>query len=202
MHKLAITAAAATLALSGALSVQAQDATRVSINKISEEGVGDKIGSIILEPTPNGVLIRPILEGLEPGMHGFHLHEKGSCEAAEKSGEMTAGAAAGGHYDPDKEGGHTGPFRPGHQGDLPALFVDEDGNANQQVLAPKLKVEDMRGHALIIHEGGDNYSDKPDLGGGGARIACGVVIDEDFQSQSAVQQKKQQKLQQKDDSAS
>jgi Cu-Zn family superoxide dismutase len=28
----------------------------------------------------------------------------------------------------------------------------------------------------MIHEGGDNYSDKPKpLGGGGARIACGVV---------------------------
>ncbi len=29
---------------------------------------------------------------------------------------------------------------------------------------------------LVIHEGGDNYSDTPKpLGGGGGRIACGVV---------------------------
>jgi Cu-Zn family superoxide dismutase len=28
----------------------------------------------------------------------------------------------------------------------------------------------------MIHAGGDNYSDEPEpLGGGGARIACGVV---------------------------
>jgi Cu-Zn family superoxide dismutase len=28
----------------------------------------------------------------------------------------------------------------------------------------------------MIHEGGDNYSDQPKpLGGGGARIACGVI---------------------------
>jgi Cu-Zn family superoxide dismutase len=28
----------------------------------------------------------------------------------------------------------------------------------------------------MIHEGGDNYADEPKpLGGGGARIACGVV---------------------------
>jgi Cu-Zn family superoxide dismutase len=28
----------------------------------------------------------------------------------------------------------------------------------------------------MIHAGGDNYSDHPEkLGGGGARIACGVV---------------------------
>lgn len=28
----------------------------------------------------------------------------------------------------------------------------------------------------MVHEGGDNYSDDPKpLGGGGARVACGVV---------------------------
>jgi len=34
----------------------------------------------------------------------------------------------------------------------------------------------MRGRAFVIHEGGDNFSDQPKpLGGGGARIACGVL---------------------------
>ena len=33
----------------------------------------------------------------------------------------------------------------------------------------------LRGKAVIIHASGDNYSDQPaPLGGGGARIACGV----------------------------
>ena len=44
------------------------------------------------------------------------------------------------------------------------------------VLAPRLKVSMLQGHALVVHEGGDNYSDLPlPLGGGGARFACGVV---------------------------
>jgi len=44
------------------------------------------------------------------------------------------------------------------------------------LVAPYLKVSDMRGRALIIHKSGDNYSDEPNkLGGGGDRIACGVV---------------------------
>ena len=30
-------------------------------------------------------------------------------------------------------------------------------------------------HALIVHAGGDTYSDTPPLGGGGARVACGVA---------------------------
>jgi superoxide dismutase, Cu-Zn family len=29
---------------------------------------------------------------------------------------------------------------------------------------------------VVIHEGGDNFSDQPKpLGGGGGRIACGVI---------------------------
>jgi len=39
-----------------------------------------------------------------------------------------------------------------------------------------LKLEDVAGRALVIHEGGDNYSDTPKpLGGGGVRMACGVI---------------------------
>jgi Cu-Zn family superoxide dismutase len=44
-------------------------------------------------------------------------------------------------------------------------------------LAPRIKdIQALKGHALMIHAGGDNYSDQPKpLGGGGARIACGVI---------------------------
>ena len=42
--------------------------------------------------------------------------------------------------------------------------------------APNLAVKDLKGRSVIIHAGGDNYSDQPaPLGGGGARIACGVI---------------------------
>jgi Cu-Zn family superoxide dismutase len=30
----------------------------------------------------------------------------------------------------------------------------------------------------MIHNGGDNYSDTPQLGGGGARMVCGVIAKE------------------------
>jgi Cu-Zn family superoxide dismutase len=44
-------------------------------------------------------------------------------------------------------------------------------------VAPRIKdVSALKGRALMIHAGGDNYSDAPaPLGGGGARLACGVV---------------------------
>jgi Cu-Zn family superoxide dismutase len=39
-----------------------------------------------------------------------------------------------------------------------------------------LKAADLKGRSLMIHAGGDNYSDYPaKLGGGGPRMACGVV---------------------------
>ena len=64
----------------------------------------------------------------------------------------------------------------GHLGDLPALKVDASGKATTPVLAPRLKLAQLSGHSLMIHAGGDNYSDSPEkLGGGGARIACGVM---------------------------
>jgi Cu/Zn superoxide dismutase len=42
--------------------------------------------------------------------------------------------------------------------------------------APHLTVAEIRGRSIMVHTGGDNYSDTPaPLGGGGARIACGVI---------------------------
>ena len=93
-----------------------------------------------------------------------------------KEGKAVAALAAGGHLDPSNTGKHEGPYGKGHLGDLPVLYVGADGKAMLPVLAPRLKVADLKGRSLMIHAGGDNYSDQPDkLGGGGARIACGVI---------------------------
>jgi Cu-Zn family superoxide dismutase len=44
------------------------------------------------------------------------------------------------------------------------------------VLAPRLKLIDVRNRALMVHAGGDNHADHPaPLGGGGGRVACGVI---------------------------
>ena len=132
-------------------------------------GKGRLLGVIIASNTRRGLLLVPHLRGLPPGYHGFHVHTKPSC--------ANAGKAAGGHWDPKHTGKHRGPYRAnGHLGDLPALYVNARGFATRSALAPRLTVADLKGHALMIHAGGDNYSDKPKkLGGGGARIACGVV---------------------------
>jgi superoxide dismutase, Cu-Zn family len=148
----------------------------VTMHLVTADGVGKEIGTITLTDTKYGLLLDPQLSGLPPGLHGFHVHENASCAPGEKEGKMAAGFSAGGHLDPEKTGKHMGPYHNGHVGDLPAIFVDKDGTSTLAVLAPRLKISDLMNHALMIHEGGDNYSSQPDpLGGGGARVACGVV---------------------------
>ena len=147
----------------------------VTINAISADGVGAPIGSVQARDSDQGLVITPSLQGLSEGEHGFHLHAGDSCDAAMNAqGVMVAGLAAKRHWDPDETNTHLGPFGNGHRGDLSRLVVDADGNTTTTVVAPRLSSSDLRGRALVVHAGGDTYSDTPPLGGGGARIACGV----------------------------
>ncbi|MFQ5714212.1 MAG: superoxide dismutase [Cu-Zn] SodC [Candidatus Scalinduaceae bacterium] len=152
------------------------DKIEISIHKTSPTGKGVQIGYVTVEDTPYGLLLTPSIEGLTPGPHGFHIHQNPDCRAKDKGGKMVPGLAAGGHYDPASAGKHLGPYQEGHLGDLPILWVDSEGKAKTPVLAPRVKVSDLKGRSLMIHAGGDNYSDMPrKLGGGGARAACGIV---------------------------
>jgi Cu-Zn family superoxide dismutase len=143
---------------------------------VTEQGVGKEIGTVKASDSKYGLILTPQLSDLAPGLHGFHVHAKPDCSQAMMEGKPVAALAAGGHYDPANTGKHEGPYGYGHLGDLPALFVAADGKATIPMLAPRLRVEDLKGRSLMIHAGGDNYSDIPAmLGGGGPRVACGVV---------------------------
>jgi Cu-Zn family superoxide dismutase len=145
-------------------------------DNVSTKGVGDKIGTITFKDSDKGLEIHTDLKGLPPGDHGFHVHQKASCEGAKKGGKWEAGSAAGGHLDPKHTDKHLGPHGKGHLGDLPVLVVDNEGNAKVTLVAENLKVADLKGRSVVIHEHGDNYADEPQaLGGGGGRIACGPI---------------------------
>jgi len=158
-----------------ALPVFAADVV-VTMNLVNEQGVGKSIGTVTISEGPKGLVFTPKLADLTPGLHGFHVHQNPDCAAGLKDGKQVPGLAAGGHYDPDATGKHEGHEGKGHLGDLPALTVGTDGTASTAVTASRLKLSDVKGRSLMIHAGGDNYSDQPaPLGGGGARVACGVV---------------------------
>jgi Cu-Zn family superoxide dismutase len=148
----------------------------VTLDAATASGAGASLGTVRLVETPYGLALYPQLKGLAPGLHGFHVHDKGSCAPAEANGVMAPAQAAGGHLDPAGAQRHGEPWGDGHLGDLPALYVGADGSATQPVLAPRLKLADVKGRALLVHAGGDNHADHPaPLGGGGARVACGVI---------------------------
>lgn len=148
----------------------------VEMSLTDANGVGASVGTVMVEDTQYGLLLTPDLAGLTTGIHGFHVHQNPACGPGEKDGNVVPGLAAGGHYDPTESGAHEGPYGEGHLGDLPPLYVDEAGIATTPILAPRLTAADIAGRSLMVHMMGDNFSDQPaPLGGGGARLACGVV---------------------------
>lgn len=168
-------ASIAALSLSS-LAMAASEGLTVEMKAVSESGTGAPAGKVVIRETQYGLEFTPTLTGLAQGVHGFHVHENPSCDPKEQNGKMVAALAAGGHFDPAGTKRHGLPWGDGHLGDLPPLYVDMNGNANNPVLSPRLKLADLRGRSLMIHAGGDNHSDHPaPLGGGGARAVCGVI---------------------------
>jgi len=141
-------------------------------------GIGQKIGTVSFTDTPSGLRVHVDLHDLPLGEHGFHIHENPDCgPAPDATGKIQPALQAGGHYDPNKTGRHMGPnHNDGHKGDLPVLNVSADGTVNTSFTVPNLTVQEIKNRSIMIHAGGDNYSDTPiALGGGGTRIACGVI---------------------------
>ncbi len=118
----------------------------------AQQDLGQSIDHIIATQKPYGVLLTPNLHNL-PGLHGFHIHQNPSC--------LKNGMAAGDHFDPFHSSQHLGPYGKGHLGDLPVLEVDNNGNATLPIpiLAPRLQLNEIKNHSLIIYAGNDNYSD-------------------------------------------
>ncbi len=166
----------------------APETTAPSVTTAKAQISGSGItGTLNLKQVREGyVLVDATLKGdpkiLTAGLHGFHIHETGSCQ---ESGE-TAFSSAKGHFDP-------GPFssstpveknHPYHMGDLQNIEVDESGLGKIKTVTSRftlsespLSVFDNDGSAIIVHK----LKDQIKAGGtaaeaGGARLACGVIV--------------------------
>ena len=135
---------------------------------------GQKVGEAKLEETPNGVKITLKVENLPPGIHAFHIHEKGLCQSPDFK-------SAGGHFNPfGKKHGLKNPQGP-HAGDLPNLVVGQDGKETLEIIASLVTLKPGKnslfqpgGTSLVIHQGPDDYLSDP-AGNAGPRIACGTI---------------------------
>lgn len=129
-------------------------------------------GNIRFIPQQDGVKIEGELQGLSPGKHGFHIHEKGDCSAPDAS-------SAGEHFNLH-QGQHGSPENADdkrHTGDLGNLEAGADGTARVEIVDKIIKLsgsESIIGKAVVVHAGPDDLSSQPS-GNSGPRVACGVI---------------------------
>ncbi len=163
------------------------EAVEGTIQVAMVDAEGADVGTVTLVPKDGGTRVEAEVEGLEPGFHGFHVHDVGVCNPDAPDGPFTT---ATGHY--VGEGGTHGE----HDGDMPSLFVAEDGTASLSTTLDTFTVDELAsddGAAVMIHAGPDNFANIPDrytsteaeaagpddmtnsTGDAGARAACGVV---------------------------
>lgn len=130
-------------------------------------------GTVTFTQHDGKVLVDAEIAGLAPGLHGFHIHEKGDCSAPDAT-------SAGGHFNPTSQP-HGDPNGHAHHiGDLPMLYADSDGRAKLHVELDSLTLQagaqNIVGKAVVIHQKLDDFSTQP-TGNSGARIACGLIVE-------------------------
>jgi superoxide dismutase, Cu-Zn family len=142
---------------------------------------GDEIGSLIIHPLRNGVRLDLHVEGLRPGPHAVHFHERGSCVPPDFE-------SAGAHFDPAESGRHGLPDADEdwndpdhHAGDMLNQTVNDLGmldsliiNQSVTIAGPQNSLLDDDGSALVIHERADDFETQP-AGAAGARVACAEI---------------------------
>jgi len=175
-----ITLGCAILALSAAslynASSQAQGASQAASAVTKAVAVvhplGDNTvkGVVTFTQQAGGVEIVAEITGLEPGEHGFHIHEFGDCTMAD-------GTCAGGHFNPTGAP-HGGPDdEERHAGDFGNLKADSSGKATYKRVDKMIQLNgphSIIGRAVIVHAGRDDLKSQPS-GDAGARIGCGVI---------------------------
>ena len=148
----------------------AADGLRATANIESRSG-STVTGTATFTETKGGVLVEIVVHHTPHGWHAVHVHDKGDCSA-------DYGSSAGGHFNPATKN-HGAPQAPEpHAGDLGNLYVDEHGEGRHTLTMPDLAVADgpnsVRGRAIIVHAGVDDFVTQP-TGNAGGRIGCGVI---------------------------
>ncbi|HEV2047584.1 MAG TPA: superoxide dismutase family protein [Chthoniobacterales bacterium] len=148
--------------------VHAQDATKAAA-KLESKSSSKVTGTVTFTKMGDEVQVVADIQNLTPGKHGFHIHEKGDCSAADAS-------SAGGHFNPTHQH-HGGPMTAEHHtGDLGNIEADASGKAHLDWKG-KMSLsgaDSIIGKSIVVHEKEDDVKTDP-AGNSGARIGCGVI---------------------------
>jgi Cu-Zn family superoxide dismutase len=146
----------------------------ITANAALFDTAGARVGVASFSEGDGSTQLGVSVTGLEPGEHGMHIHETGSCTPPSFE-------SAGGHFNPaSKQHGLLNP-EGAHAGDMPNLVVEADGSADTTfTVSPSLLAEgagSMIGterRAFVIHADPDDQKTDPS-GNSGARVVCGVI---------------------------
>lgn len=151
---------------------------------------GADVGTATIAKSGDYLELTVDAKGLKPGFHGLHIHQVGKCEpnsVAPAGGAPGNFLSAGGHLQVGDA--HAMPA----SGDLTSLEVRQDGTAHLVTTTDAVTLDQIKGKALIIHAGADNFGNIPSrytqaaggasgpdaetqaTGDAGARVACGVI---------------------------
>lgn len=152
-----------------AFVAHAQDVTKATCTLESKSG-SKVTGTVTFTKVGNAVQVIADISGLTPGKHGFHIHEKGDCSAADAS-------SAGAHFNPGahKHGGANAGER--HEGDLGNIEADASGKAHLDWKSTDMTLSgpnSVIGKSVVVHEKEDDLKTDPS-GNSGARQACGAI---------------------------
>jgi len=171
------------------LGTSVEAASRVLTAKLVDAN-GSSGGTVVFARAGSRTVVSASVRLLSPAsdFHGFHLHANDN--PANGDGCVPpAFTSADGHFNP--AGGTHGD----HGGDMPVLFAMADGTAAASYLTDAFTIDSVKGRAVIVHAGRNNYGNVPvgpnadqytpnspaattlteSTGNAGARILCGVV---------------------------
>lgn len=146
--------------------LESDNFTRVVAVVHPTEG-NDASGTVTFEEADDGVRVQGEFEGLEPGMHGFHIHEFGDCTADD-------GTSAGGHYNPTNSDHGAPDDDERHMGDMGNIEANDDGSATINYVDEEIELSSIAGRGVVVHGGEDDLQSQPS-GDAGPRVGCGVV---------------------------
>jgi Cu-Zn family superoxide dismutase len=135
---------------------------------------GGTVGTALLVPEGDGVVVMLQVHDLPAGKHALHVHAVGKCQPPDFQ-------SAGPHFNPTgKKHGTKNPAGH-HLGDLPSIEVGAGGRGEGKAVVKGANLAKgpssllgPKGTALVVHEKADDERTDPE-GKAGPRIACGVI---------------------------
>lgn len=173
--KTAVLSLSCILALAAIQTASVAHAANVTAQaKLAPTANSKTSGLVTFEQTADGVHVKAKVEGLTPGLHGFHIHEKGDCSAPD-------GSSAGGHFNPTSAPHGDPSHASKHSGDFGNITADAKGVATLDVKVPLSQLTLTEGspvnalnRGVIVHTAPDDFKTQP-TGNAGGRLACGVI---------------------------